>query len=75
MTSWHSLPVSAVEDRAGVRVDLGLSASEASKRLTQYGPNRLREERREPFWRDFVEEVCEPMLLLLLGVGVAEPPT
>ena len=70
MTSWHSLPVSAVEDRAGVQVDLGLSASEASKRLTQYGPNRLREERREPFWRDFVEEVSEPMLLLLLGVGV-----
>ena len=53
-----------------MRVDLGLSASEASKRLTQYGPNRLREERREPFWRDFVEEVSEPMLLLLLGVGV-----
>ena len=70
MTSWHSLPVSAVEDRAGVQVDLGLSASEAGKRLTQYGPNRLREERREPFWRDFVEEVSEPMLLLLLGVGV-----
>ena len=70
VTSWHSLPVSAVEDRAGVRVDRGLSAAEASKRLAQYGPNRVREERREPFWRDFVEEVSEPMFLLLLGVGL-----
>lgn len=70
LTSWHSMPTSAVEDRTNVRVDLGLSASEARNRLTQYGPNRLREERREPFWRDFVEEVSEPMFLLLLGVGL-----
>jgi Ca2+-transporting ATPase len=70
VTSWHSLPVSDVEDRAGVRVDLGLSTSEARQRLARYGPNRLREEQRAPFWRDFVEEVSEPMLLLLLGTGV-----
>jgi P-type Ca2+ transporter type 2C len=70
MLAWHSVPISAVEDRAGVRLDLGLSSSEATQRLAQYGPNRLREERPTPFWRDFVEEVSEPMLLLLLGVGV-----
>jgi Ca2+-transporting ATPase len=70
VTSWHSVPVSDVEDRAGVRVDLGLSTSEARQRLARYGPNRLREEQRTPFWRDYVEEVCEPMLLLLLGTGV-----
>ena len=70
LIAWHTLPVSAVEDRAGVRVDLGLSASEASNRLAEYGPNRIREERRVPFWRDFVDEVSEPMFLLLLGVGL-----
>lgn len=70
VTAWHTVAVSDVEDRAGVRADVGLSTDEAGKRLARYGPNRLREEQRESLWQVFVEHVSEPMLLLLLGVGV-----
>ena len=48
----------------------GLSAAEASERLGRYGVNRLRETRIEPVWKAFLEELREPMILLLLVTGV-----
>lgn len=48
----------------------GLSQSEAKKRLTQYGPNKFAKERKITFWGIFREEIVEPMILLLLVVGV-----
>lgn len=48
----------------------GLSQTEAKKRLNQSGPNRLSLERRVSFWSVFKEEIKEPMILLLLVVGV-----
>ena len=49
---------------------LGLSRSEAQERLHQYGPNTLTKERSTTFWGVFREEITEPMILLLLVVGV-----
>lgn len=48
----------------------GLSQIEAQKRLKQFGPNRLVKERRASFWGVFKEEITEPMILLLLVVGI-----
>jgi Ca2+-transporting ATPase len=48
----------------------GLSETEAEKRLKEFGPNQLVKERRTSFWGVFKEEVTEPMILLLLAVGV-----
>ncbi len=50
--------------------DAGLSTLEAQRRLLDYGPNRLRTERHEPLWAIFLEELREPMVLLLLFTGV-----
>ncbi|HZD58846.1 MAG TPA: cation-transporting P-type ATPase, partial [Anaerolineae bacterium] len=50
--------------------DKGLTASEAQRRLTQYGPNQLIEPRRVTFIDIFWEEVREPLILLLLVVAV-----
>ncbi len=49
---------------------LGLSAAEAQGRLATSGPNRLREEEHEGFWDEYLEELTEPMILLLLVTGV-----
>jgi Ca2+-transporting ATPase len=51
-------------------LDSGLSEAEAKKRLNKFGPNWLAVERKISFWGVFLEEVREPMILLLLGVGV-----
>ncbi len=48
----------------------GLTSEEAKRRLVQYGPNRLVQERRLTFLAVFWEEVREPMILLLLVVGI-----
>ncbi|MFH0914637.1 MAG: cation-transporting P-type ATPase [Chloroflexota bacterium] len=53
-----------------VSPDEGLSSEEVQKRLTESGANRLVQERKTTFWRVFREEVTEPMILLLLVVGV-----
>jgi Ca2+-transporting ATPase len=48
----------------------GLSRAEAKKRLNQFGANWLTAERKISFWDVFREEITEPMILLLLVVGI-----
>lgn len=50
---------------------LGLSGGEAASRLAEQGPNRLFVPTPVRFWAVAREEVTEPMILLLLTVGVA----
>ncbi|WP_168063480.1 HAD-IC family P-type ATPase [Candidatus Manganitrophus noduliformans] len=67
---WHALASEEVAGHFEVDPHLGLSESEACERLARYGPNRLLEERREPLWEVLLEEIREPMILLLLATGV-----
>jgi Ca2+-transporting ATPase len=48
----------------------GLSSDEAGKRLFTYGPNLFGEPERISFFRIARHEVTEPMILLLLVVGI-----
>ncbi|HMA05269.1 MAG TPA: cation-transporting P-type ATPase [Methanomicrobiales archaeon] len=48
----------------------GLSEGEARKRLTQYGPNRLSKPWEITLLGIAREEITEPMILLLLAVGI-----
>ncbi|MDD5317814.1 MAG: cation-transporting P-type ATPase [Candidatus ainarchaeum sp.] len=48
----------------------GLSSEEAEKRLKEFGPNRVAKPRELSVLGIFREEVTEPMILLLLVVGV-----
>jgi Ca2+-transporting ATPase len=48
----------------------GLSSVEAKKRLAEFGPNRLAKPYQVKFLAILKEEVTEPMILLLIGVGV-----
>ena len=48
----------------------GLDGDEAARRLEQRGPNQTARVEREGLIERFVEEVTEPMILLLIGTGV-----
>ncbi len=48
----------------------GLSAQEAWRRREKYGPNRLAKPYEVRFFAILKEEITEPMILLLLAVGV-----
>ena len=69
-SKWHALPgdeVVAILASDGVD---GLSEHEAGRRLAVTGPNRLSQPRRVTYWAVAREEIVEPMILLLLAVGV-----
>jgi magnesium-transporting ATPase (P-type) len=67
--SWHALDSASVLATFQVDPASGLSETEASERLARYGANRLREEKTESIWQTFLEEVREPMIVLLLVTG------
>ena len=50
--------------------DFGLSTSEAQRRLKQFGPNQIYEPEKISFFGIARHEVTEPMILLLLVVGI-----
>jgi Ca2+-transporting ATPase len=68
--SWHTLTAEVAVDRHGTDPDHGLSNEEARRQLAQFGANRVRREDREPIWESFLEELREPMVILLLVTGV-----
>ncbi|HII41463.1 MAG TPA: hypothetical protein HA326_09670, partial [Thermoplasmata archaeon] len=67
---WHTLPASETASAAQADPERGLSSEEVRARLARSGPNRLREEEHEGFWEEYLEELTEPMILLLLVTGV-----
>jgi Ca2+-transporting ATPase len=54
----------------GTDPEKGLTSAEAKLRLEKFGENKLGEKEKKTFWDALKEEAREPMILLLIGVGV-----
>lgn len=67
---WASKKIDGVFEVLGTDSDKGLTSEEAEARLRRYGENVLVEEERESFLDALKEEVREPMILLLIFVGI-----
>ncbi|MGQ9554452.1 MAG: cation-translocating P-type ATPase [Anaerolineae bacterium] len=67
---WHALTIAEISAAFAVNGESGLSQVEARRRLAEFGPNRIRREERESILEVFLEEVREPMILLLLVTGI-----
>jgi Ca2+-transporting ATPase len=70
MIQGHSRELRELIQSSGVNPETGLTDREAAQRLDKYGPNRLVEERKINFLAILKEEITEPMILLLIAVGV-----
>jgi Ca2+-transporting ATPase len=66
----HSRELQEIIQSSGVNPETGLTDQEAAQRLAQYGMNKLVEETEIRFWAILKEEITEPMILLLIAVGV-----
>lgn len=66
----HALAADVIAASLKTDCRAGLDDAEAASRLAQHGPNRLTIAKKEPWWREALEELTEPMILLLLAVGV-----
>ena len=67
---WHTLGIEETVAELNGNVSIGLADKEASERHQLFGPNRLTEEKHESFWKEFLEELREPLILMLIGTGV-----
>lgn len=48
----------------------GLDEQEAAKRLSEYGPNKLKEAPKTPLWKRFLKELSDPMIIMLIAAAV-----
>ena len=67
---WASKKIEEVLEGLGTDSEKGLTSGEAEARLKRYGENVLVERERESFLDALKEEVREPMILLLISVGI-----
>src|SRR3989304_735342 len=70
MSQWHSQDLQKVIQSLDANPEAGLTDQEAARRLEKYGLNRLVLESEIRFFSILREEVTEPFILLLIGVGV-----
>ncbi len=70
MSQAHSKNPEELVRSLGVNPEQGLTDNEAAMRLNQYGKNSLVEEREIRFLGILREEITEPMILLLIAIGV-----
>src|SRR6516225_1656256 len=67
--AWHAVPADQVIGRLKTDPAKGLDAGEASRRISQYGPNRLPEgKKRGPLIR-FLAQLNNVLVFVLLGAG------
>ncbi len=69
-TRWHARSAQETAHLLQASVGKGLTPAEAGRRLQEKGPNRLRTGKPQSFWKEFLEELKEPLILLLLVAGV-----
>ena len=68
--AWHALTADLVASALGTSIDSGLSSNEAAARLAQYGPNELKREAKPSVWAILLEQIRDPMNIMLIAVTV-----
>jgi len=68
-TAWHSLPYERAFEQL-VSGTSGLSTEEAAKRLSEYGPNRLKPAKKKSSLLRFLEQFKNVLIYVLLIAGV-----
>lgn len=70
MKLWHHFTREELLRELSVEQETGLSAEEAEKRLEQYGPNRLQGAEKESLFRRILNQLKDPMIVVLLVAAV-----
>ena len=70
MSGWHSKTPGEVLGKLDSDGRRGLSTGRAEERLAQYGPNRLRQGEKKGMVRRVMEQLRDPMILVLLAAAV-----
>ncbi len=66
-TNWHALPTDKAAELLECDPAKGLSKTEATNRLTDFGHNRMTPGKRVPPWLRFLLQFHQPLIYILLG--------
>ncbi len=70
MKIWHHLSKQEVLNQLAASETSGLSRQEAERRLEEYGPNRLEGAKKESLIKRFINQLKDPMIIVLLVAAV-----
>ncbi len=70
MSQWYAKSDRQVLSELNTNRQSGLSPRQAQERLEQYGPNKLSGAKKEPLWLRFLNQLRDPMILVLLAAAV-----
>ena len=67
--NWHALNSAEVAQQLAVDSANGLSEAEVLARRAQYGANRMTAVAGTPAWRRFLQQLSQPLVIVLIGAG------
>ncbi len=67
---WYSKTAAESIRELGSDPKEGITETEAQKRLEQYGPNQLEEKQKKSLFKQFLDQMKDPMILVLLAAAV-----
>ena len=67
---WHSSSVEEVSKNLKTNVNIGLSEDEAQKRFERYGPNNLKEKKKESIFVKFIKQFNDFMIITLIIAAI-----
>ncbi len=70
MSNWHQLDIATTVQTLNTNQETGLTDVEAQARIAQYGHNELIERGIKSPWRILLEQLAEPMVLILIAAAV-----
>ncbi len=67
---WHSSSVEEVSKKLKTNINIGLSEEEAQKRFERYGPNNLKEKKKESIFVKFIKQFNDFMIITLIIAAI-----
>lgn len=67
---WHSSSVEEVFKKLKTNINIGLSEEEAQKRFERYGPNNLKEKKKESIFVKFIKQFNDFMIIILIIAAI-----
>lgn len=62
--------IKEVLDEQEVEKEQGLTDEQAAERLLEHGKNKMAEAKKAPVWRRFLEQLADPMIIILIAAAV-----
>ena len=67
---WHSSSVEEVSKKLKTNINIGLLEEEAQKRFERYGPNNLKEKKKESIFVKFIKQFNDFMIITLIIAAI-----